>query len=291
MIRNFENQDIEFLQQQDFVASLELQYHKDVVPSSAVTATDSSGKCRGILYLKEHFTFSAKHSELQRIVPCIFTEDDGCFSELLEYAKAWCDERAALYPDKRVCLSAWVNDDEHAVQQLYMKSGFMAYSVCPCLGYDLTGGIEKCEVPEGMLIRKIEFAPEDVDRYIAATALANDGDSDSANELWFMQGGGSYSIYALTENGNIASSASSWKITDEQAAIENIFSTPDYRRRGLVRTIILHTLEMIKSDGYKLATLGMQGRNLAAMKLYESLGFTLQYNQIEMVYLPTQNRK
>ena len=286
MIRKFTDEDMGFLQEQDFVASLELQYHNDVIKDTAVTAVDDGGECVGVMYLKEHFTYGGARADLNRIVPCIFTEDDNVFAELLSEAKRYCDGQAAEHPDKRAALAAWVDDDEHDRQQLFMRGGFMAYAVCPCLGYDLTDEVSVPVLPDGITVRALEFTPEEVERYIQMTAEANDGDRDSANEVWFTQGSGTYSIFVLEDGDRLVSCASMWKITDERAAIENIMCVPDYRRRGLARAVILHTLSEIRAAGYKLATLGMQGRNLPAMKLYESLGFELNYNQIEMIYLP-----
>lgn len=83
---------------------------------------------------------------------------------------------------------------------------------------------------------------------------------------------------------NIVSSCAIWEISDEQAAIENIFCAPAYRRRNCARAIISYGLDELQKQGYKFATLSMRGKNEKAGRLYQSLGFELYFNQIELVY-------
>lgn len=148
MIRNYMDSDLEYLQQLDVIASLELQYHGDVIKNAVFTAVDQEGACHGILYFQKHYT---GNEELKRIVPCIYSEEDSYSLELLQYAIKWYQEQANS--DQKLCLAAWLDDSDMEGLQLYMHEGFMEYMPCPCLKYDLTKELELYQIPEGMTIR------------------------------------------------------------------------------------------------------------------------------------------
>jgi len=64
-----------------------------------------------------------------------------------------------------------------------------------------------------------------------------------------------------------------WKAVDE-AHITNLAVRPEYRRVGLGKALVLALLEAAKGLGCARATLEVRPSNEAAVKLYESLGFT-----------------
>jgi len=64
-----------------------------------------------------------------------------------------------------------------------------------------------------------------------------------------------------------------WKAVDE-AHITNLAVRPEYRRAGLGKALALKVLEHAKSLGCSRATLEVRPSNLAALKLYEGLGFS-----------------
>jgi ribosomal-protein-alanine N-acetyltransferase len=64
-----------------------------------------------------------------------------------------------------------------------------------------------------------------------------------------------------------------WKAVDE-AHITNMAVRPEYRRQGLARTLAQSVLKQARELGCVRATLEVRPSNLAALSLYESLGFT-----------------
>lgn len=290
MIRNFAEKDIEFLQQNYIVESFTLLYHGGVIKDKVYTSVDENGSINGILFYRYAETWYAENTDYNRIIPVICTESDDVYDELVEYAKCRFLEMGELFTDKNAALVIWEDANDYLSAQKLLRLGFIEYSVCPCCKYDLTGEIIPFPIPDGMHIEELIYEPEQVNKFIEATKKTNDGNPDDINELWFMSGEPTHKVYMLMDGETIVSSAAMWKITDERAAIENIFTLPDYRRRNMARVIITNTLNRIKEQGYDFATLSMRGRNLYASRLYQSLGFELYFNQIEFIYPFIQNQ-
>ena len=64
-----------------------------------------------------------------------------------------------------------------------------------------------------------------------------------------------------------------WRIIDE-AHISNIAIHPDHRRKGLGRKLLIRLLGRAVETGAAKATLEVRPSNEAALKLYDSFGFT-----------------
>jgi ribosomal-protein-alanine N-acetyltransferase len=89
--------------------------------------------------------------------------------------------------------------------------------------------------------------------------------------------------YELTDNpasrcwvvdvdGRIAAMVVAWLIVDE-IHIATIATHPDYRRRGLGRKLLLHTLLSVKGDGALTSFLEVRAGNQAALEMYRSFGY------------------
>lgn len=284
MIRKFEEKDKEFLQERDAFVLIELQYHGDVIKNHIYTSVNQTGETTGILYFKYHFSWYGNDEKHNRILPCICTKDDNCKQELERYAINWFRAQKELFEGKNAALAVWIESNETETLRSYMKLGYLESGVCPCLAYNLINHLPEAAIPENMHVEVLPMEADHVNRFIAVTKEANHGTPDSINELWFMTGEPSYKVFVLMDGDNIVSSASTWRMTDTRAAIENIVTASAYQHRGCAKAIVAYTLEQIKNNGYQTATLSMRGDNLRAHKLYHSLGFELFYNQIELLY-------
>jgi ribosomal-protein-alanine N-acetyltransferase len=65
-----------------------------------------------------------------------------------------------------------------------------------------------------------------------------------------------------------------WFIVDE-LQIANITVHEDFRRRGLARRLIMHACELAQRRNCRVAHLEVRRSNIAASRLYESLGFQI----------------
>ncbi len=64
-----------------------------------------------------------------------------------------------------------------------------------------------------------------------------------------------------------------WLVTDEMHIL-NLAVTPDFRRNGIARKLVLAALKRAHEKGAKRSFLEVRASNAAAQKLYASLGFT-----------------
>lgn len=85
------------------------------------------------------------------------------------------------------------------------------------------------------------------------------------------QGGRSCSLVARYD-GKVIGYIMTWIVLDE-AHIINIAVDPEYRRKGIAKTLISRTLDYAKSEKAKRATLEVRVSNISAQNLYEKLGF------------------
>jgi [ribosomal protein S18]-alanine N-acetyltransferase len=72
--------------------------------------------------------------------------------------------------------------------------------------------------------------------------------------------------------GTMVAYCSTWLLPGE-LHINNVAVLPAYRRRGLARQLLGAVLVAADAEGARRATLEVRRSNLAALRLYESLGF------------------
>jgi ribosomal-protein-alanine N-acetyltransferase len=65
-----------------------------------------------------------------------------------------------------------------------------------------------------------------------------------------------------------------WTVLDE-LHINNVAVRPDLRRRGFAATLLEHVMEEAARHGAAKATLEVRRSNVAALRLYDRLGFTV----------------
>ncbi|MCR5176692.1 MAG: ribosomal protein S18-alanine N-acetyltransferase [Anaerovibrio sp.] len=83
-----------------------------------------------------------------------------------------------------------------------------------------------------------------------------------------------YYLVALDESADnkIIGYVGCWILAYE-GSITNVAIAPDYRRKGIGRKMLLKLIEEVKLRGVTALTLEARISNMAAIKLYEGLGF------------------
>lgn len=288
-IRGYEVTDLPQIQELDFILWLELQWHKEFDKENAYVAQDGE-KIVGVGTLsydaswhcmeidtehKLHMDVSVQaDQENTKEVKC------GLIQTMLGKFRAYQE----VYANKELSISYWQEASQIEDMQRYLKEGFHMKGVTPVLKYDLSKDIKHVAIPSQIRIEALPMEEENVDAYIKATALANEGIPDSKAEVWFRSGSGSFQIFVAKDQDQIVAAASIWDIDEGRAATENIFTIPAYRRQNIAREVIAVALEELKRRGNQVATLSMVGSNANAMKLYESIGYELMYLLIELRY-------
>ncbi len=73
------------------------------------------------------------------------------------------------------------------------------------------------------------------------------------------------------------------RVSPEVAHVTQLCVAAPYRRHGLGRTLMNHCIENMDGDGFSAITLTVTEANELAVKLYESLGFTVHHRFDAMV--------
>jgi ribosomal-protein-alanine N-acetyltransferase len=76
----------------------------------------------------------------------------------------------------------------------------------------------------------------------------------------------------VTVDGQVASMLVLWIIVDE-AHIATIATHPKFRRRGLAKQILIHSLVSAREEGAQKALLEVRTRHVVAQKIYCDIGF------------------
>ncbi|MCD4621909.1 ribosomal protein S18-alanine N-acetyltransferase, partial [Proteus mirabilis] len=81
-----------------------------------------------------------------------------------------------------------------------------------------------------------------------------------------------YLNYQLTVEGRMAAFAITQVVLDE-ATLFNIAVDPDFQRRGIGKALLEHLIDELEKRGVLTLWLEVRASNVAAIALYESLGF------------------
>lgn len=279
-VRAFQESDIEFIQSKAFILSLEIQYDEDYAKENAFTVINNEDKVVGVGILAYHNTWydEALENDHNLVLEyCLEETHESVFSSIVAGAKGVYSKLKAEHPEKRMSMISFSEADDLQEVQQFLHHGFCFEEVIPVLKYDLTKEVKHHEMPNGIVIKPLEFTKENVEAYIQATGIANDGIADSTAEMWFRSGDESFKTFAAYDGNQIVGGISIWNIGEDRGVTENIFTIPKYRRKNIASELISTSFEELKARNLKCATLSMHGSNAKAMKLYQKIGYELMY--------------
>jgi len=136
--------------------------------------------------------------------------------------------------------------------------------------------IPRYPLPEG--VRVLPFAldsSEAMEKYHQAELAAFDGVAWSMNHLRWMQGAAEMIHFCAFFGDQFIGNTSTWRITEERSATENVFVVPEWQKKGIARSLICAALDHLKEHGKTIATLGTHGTNRKAIRLYTQIGYKL----------------
>jgi len=295
----------EDIMKMDELIYLELKNHKDVISESVCIAV-RDGEFAGIGFLMAGASFKfIEERELRYYqISVEYKAVEGTEWEIeaseaiLEDLKLSFEDLCDLYPDKRLILRLWSNGANNAYIEFLMMNEFRPMKVTPILekrlDYDelMPGAMKRAKeelagINPGLEIKEI-FPNKDENlmrEYMKSNGSAFEVE-DSTAELCFRMAGPFTKVFAVMDGETVVSSVTVWKISDEQAATENIFCIEKYRNQGISTLMLQYAFAYLREHGFSRASLTVFGDNQPAAQLYFKLGYELTGTLIELHYEP-----
>lgn len=194
---------------------------------------------------------------------------------------------ALLRADGVADLIALCRSDDPLTREIYERRGFVLGEEELRMGRALDLPIPMPAFPDGFTLRTLNLACE-LDEWLTLYADAF-GPRESQLRMWrAFRADPDYDnaldLVVADCDGRLAAVCTCSVAQAELAAIrpregrtEPIMVRADCRRMGLGRAVVLAGLAALRDRGIELATLTTEADNLAAHRLYESLGYRLLY--------------
>ncbi|MDQ0194222.1 GNAT family N-acetyltransferase [Paenibacillus wynnii] len=285
IIRNPKDEDVEQMERLDFVLKLLYLYHDDLNKKNMFCAVSGEDEIVAVAHLMEHDTFQAirPDDDLNFIRYLTFEitfaahmEDERVKDALTEALLRRSREIKAEHPDKRIVMAQYMDTDNLKDLSYLLSRGFTIYDTIVVFKFDLSRDIPCYPLPDE--VRVLPFAldnSEALEKYHQAELASFDGVAWSMNHLRWMQGAQEMVNYCAFHDSQFIGNTSTWRITEERSATENVFVIPDWQKKGVARSIICTALKDLKKQGKTIATLGTHGSNRKAIRLYTQIGYEL----------------
>lgn len=167
------------------------------------------------------------------------------------------------------------------------RAGFSRGDACGLrMARDLGKSIDRLQVPQGFALRHLSGVTEvpayvDLVNDIFPNAASVDAHEDWMSTPEYME---ELDIIALTGDQSFVGFCQAHfdPLEIENSKRREGWTDPigvrqQYRNRGLARAVLLDALHRLRNAGIEDAILYVGGRNTAAQRLYESVGFTTRY--------------
>ncbi len=267
-VREFNEIDLEFIQERDFILALQIQYCGDFDRARSFTVIDDAENILGVGTISYHESFKDTRRESKHKLVfdyCILEENEEVFKLLLDEAKRRVQKSEEVI-SKKACLMSFIEANDIDEIQKFLKQQFYIGQCIPILKYELENKREHYKLPEGIYIDELDKTNiEKVEEYIAATGQANKGGADSINQFMFRANDENFKTYYATDGEKIIGGISIWHIGEERGATENIFTISEYRRKHIAAELINIAFDKLQKAGKKIATLTLVGDNKSAM--------------------------
>ncbi|WP_379135272.1 GNAT family N-acetyltransferase [Paenibacillus sp. sgz500958] len=269
----------------DFILKLRYLYHDDFDKKNMFCAVRGDNEIVAVAHLMEHDTFHAirPDDDLNFIRYLTFEitfaadlEDERVKDALTEALLKRAREIKAEYPNKRIVMAEYIDTDDFEELSYLLARGFTIHDTIVVFKFDLSKEIPNYPLPEG--VRVLPYAldhSEALEQYHQAELASFDGVAWSMNQLRWMQGAQEMVNYCAFHGSQFIGNTSTWRITEERSATENVFVIPEWQHKGVARSILCTALSELKKQGKTIATLGTHGNNRKAIRLYTQIGYEL----------------
>ena len=117
----------------------------------------------------------------------------------------------------------------------------------------------------------VALAAEHIDDILKIAGESNG--SPWSRQSFEQEGGHALGVFIVAKvGGRVVAYAGAWVIADE-CHVTTIAVSPEHRQKGLGRRLMVELMERSKERGAVCATLEVRSGNVAALAMYERLGF------------------
>lgn len=282
-VRDYQENDIEFLQENDFLHSMEIQYREDYDPDMIFTILDDAGEICGIGDLSYHKTWFDERPGAPRFLKfyiCAAVQDSELYQIAIDFAWMLLERKMQVHRGNPCGLMVTCRMGNLEEMQKYLEAGFSFGETEPVLRYQIQNP-GRANLPEPYRIEELQKKKSEIERYIAATAKAKEGVADSKEEYLFHSNDDSFTSYYITDGQDILAGINV-RDMDENGVTDNLFVLPEYRRKSFGDALLKKALEYMQERGYDLAMTTLSGLDEEGMQLYLSFGYELESFFVQM---------
>jgi len=282
-VRDYQDDDIEFLQENDFLHSMEIQCREDIDPDMIFTVLDENQEICGIAdlsYDKSWFDRHAGASHFLKFYICTVTQDSELYQIAIDFAWMLLERKMQVHQGNPCGLLVTCRMGNLEEMQKYLEAGFAFGETEPVLRYHMQNP-GKANLPAPYRIEELPKKKSEIERYIAATALAKEGVPDSIEEYLFHSNDDSFISYYVTDGRDILAGINVCDM-DENGMTDNLFVLPKYRRKSFGDALLKKALEYMQNRGYDMAMTALSGLDEEGMQLYLSFGYELESFFVQM---------
>ena len=121
-----------------------------------------------------------------------------------------------------------------------------------------------------MLIRKMTL--DDLDQVVAIDRVSFSLPWPERSFRFDLTDNPASRCWVAELDGKVVGMVVSWLILDE-VHVATIATHPEYRRRGIARRLLAHTLQHLKEEGAQSSFLEVRASNFAAQEMYRKFGY------------------
>lgn len=182
----------------------------------------------------------------------------------------------------------WISEGDVWRRAWLEGHGYVLRSAHPLFTRSLADPIAEPVLPAGYRLRPSAGEAEAESRARASYAAFQsswDWDKYLQRRLSFMRSpvyDDERDIVAIAPDGAVAAFTIHWcDPVNKVGLFEPVGTHPDHHRRGLGKAVLLDSLRRLKAQGMETAIVGTGNDNVAAIRLYESVGFQLDHNDCD----------
>ena len=280
-LRNFCKDDAKNIATIDMLSMLSYMYNPDYKPENIFCAVEKSNII-GFAHISPEYDWNNLQDDtcedfvIKYNICLVDNSNITLKNDLLNSLIKRARELKQLYPHKNLVLNNWFDSTNIDELSYYLSSGFQVGKSCFVMKYDLSKELKVVNKPNGIFFEPLSFADSDnLNNYHRVLRAVFNCQTQSKNYFNWAKNGPERQVYGAYHNNNLVASITTWRISENHSATEDIFVVPSWRNKGLAKYMVIDALKQLKQQGKSSATLSVFTDNSPAIKLYESLGYEI----------------